>query len=75
MCEAFACLPSQARAELETDAELTVWRILELRAYARMKHTRDAATTAKDMPTGPLADLVGDIEVDLWRARKRRHAE
>jgi len=73
VCEAFGCTPSQARAELETDPDRTVLRILELRAYARTKAQVDAAKDPKDVPTGALADLVQEIEVDRWRARKGRH--
>jgi hypothetical protein len=73
VCEAFSCTPSQAREELEADPDRTALRILELRAYARTKAQVDAAKEAKDMPTGDLAELVQEIEVDRWRARKGRH--
>jgi hypothetical protein len=45
-------------------------RILELRAYARTKAAVDAAKDPKDIPTGAFADLVQEIDVDLWRARR-----
>jgi len=57
---------------LETDPDRTALRILELRAYAQTKAQIDAAKEAKDMPTGSLADLVQEIDVDLFRARKGR---
>ena len=71
VCEAFHCLPSQAREELETDPDRTALRILEMRAYAETKRQIDAAKTAEDRPTGRLADLVAEIEVELWRQRRR----
>lgn len=58
--------------ELEDDPDRTALRILELRAYARTKAAVDAAKTADEMPTGPMADLVQEMDVDLWRARKGR---
>jgi hypothetical protein len=63
-------LPSQARTELGTDPDRTALRILELRAYQRTKAAIDSAERPMDMPTGPLADLVQEIGVDRWRARK-----
>jgi len=72
VCAAFHCTPSQAREELEADPDRTALRILELRAYAQTKAQIDAAKEAKDMPTGTLADLVQEIDVDLFRARKGR---
>jgi hypothetical protein len=47
-------------------------QILELRAYARTKAAIDAAKDPKELPTGTLAELVQEIDVDLWRARKAR---
>lgn len=38
---------------------------MEARAYARTKAARDAATSRKEMPTGPLSDLVAEIEFAL----------
>lgn len=70
LCEAFHCLPSQAREELDTDPDRTALRVLELRAYARTKAALAAAKTKAERPTGPMADLVEEIEVDLWRARR-----
>jgi hypothetical protein len=70
VCEAFHCLPSQAREEIETDPDRTALTILELRAYAETKRRIDDAKKAEDAPRGPMADLVREMEVDLWRARK-----
>jgi hypothetical protein len=41
-----------------------------LRAYAETKRRVDDAKKAEDAPSGPMADLVREIEVDLWLARK-----
>jgi hypothetical protein len=65
-------LPSQARAELEGDPDQTVLRVLELRAYAAAKAQWDKAAAQNQVPTGPLAELMMEIDVDLWRARRRR---
>ena len=74
VCEAFHCRPSEAREELGTDPDRMALTILELRAYAETKRQQDAAKKADDNPKGPMADLVREIEVDLWRARKVRKA-
>ena len=71
VCDGFGCRPSEAREELETDPDRTALRILELRAYARIKAQVEAAKTAEERPTGPLADLVDEINVEQWRARRR----
>jgi len=42
-----------------------------LRAYARIKAQVEAAKTAEERPTGPLADLVDEINVEQWQARRR----
>jgi hypothetical protein len=65
-------LPSQAREELNTDPDRLALVILEMRAYERVKGQVDAAKTAEDIPTGALAELVQEINVDLWRKRKER---
>lgn len=72
LCEAFHCLPSQARDELGTDPDRLALRVLEFRAYAETKRRLETAKAATDRPTGPLADLVQEIEVDLWRERRAR---
>lgn len=72
VCESFHCLPSQARDELGTDPDRLALQILEMRAYAETKRQLETAKTVKDRPTGPLADLVQEIEVDQWRERKAR---
>lgn len=71
ICEAFGCLPSAAREELDTDPDRLVLEVLEMRAYARTKAGLEAADL-KDRPTGPMADLVQEIEVDVFRARQAR---
>ena len=72
VCEAFHCRPSEAREELGTDPDRQALTILELRAYAETKRQHDAVKKAEDAPKGPMADLVREIEVDLWRERKAR---
>ena len=72
LCEAFHCLPSEARDELGTDPDRLALQVLEMRAYAETKRRLETAKTVKDRPTGPLANLVEEIEVDIWRERKDR---
>ena len=64
-------MPSVAREELETDPDRLALTILEMRAYAECKRRRDEAKKSAEMPVGSMADLVAEIEVDLWRKRKR----
>ena len=71
VCDEFHCVPSQAIRELERDPEL-VFEVMELRAYAQTKEQMDRAENQSDVPTGPMADLVGDIEVALFHERKAR---
>jgi len=44
--------------------------ILELRAYAHTKEQIDHAKKQKDMPSGPMAERVWEIQADLHRRRK-----
>jgi len=37
VCEEFGCLPSQARAEMDQDADGLLWRVIEARRYERAK--------------------------------------
>lgn len=63
VCEAFGCLPSHARRELEDeDAEL-VFTILELRGYANAKAHVDAATKQSDLKMTPAIQRVFEIEL------------
>ena len=47
-------------------------RIMELRAYARVKQAVDAASTDAQMPSGPMAEMVFQIEHELLRERAER---
>lgn len=71
MCEEFGCLPSAAEHELNTNFERVI-DVLWTRQYARVKAAVDAAKTKDDIPIGPMADLVQETAVDIWRARKGR---
>lgn len=73
ICDEFHCLPSQAERELARDPEL-VFDILQLRGYAQTWQQMEDADDEKGIkaPTGKLADLVGDIEVELWQERRAR---
>ncbi len=65
MCEEFPYTPEQALAAWERAPEGFLEQVMEARAYARTKAACDAATSRKERPTGPLADLVTDIEFAL----------
>lgn len=43
ICEAFGCVPSVAVREIDRGYGDLIWRILDLRAFANMKHQRDEA--------------------------------
>jgi hypothetical protein len=49
VCEAFACVPSVAVAELERDPAL-VFTILDLRGYASAKRAIEASTSMETHP-------------------------
>lgn len=65
ICEEFACTPSVALRELEVLPDGFIEQLIEARAYAATKRACDAATSRKERPTGPLADLVTEIEFAL----------
>lgn len=74
ICDEFSCLPSQAVRELDREPEL-VSEVLLLRSYARTKQQLDDAQTEAEAPKGPMADIVADIEFELYQARKARYAD
>ena len=70
ICESYHCLPTRALWELDHDPDRLALRILPFRAYAEMKARIDAVSRNEhakpdDMPDGPLADLVLDIEAAI----------
>jgi hypothetical protein len=60
---------------VETDPDRTAWRILELRAYAQTKAAIDRAKKPEDVPHGPMATLVREIDMQLWRERRARRGQ
>lgn len=74
VCEEFGCLPSQALRELDRDPEL-VFDVIEMRGYAATRQAVKRATNDKDHPKGPMADLVLDIECELFEERKQERAD
>lgn len=68
LCEAFNCPPDVA---IRQPLELS-FRIIELRAYARTKAAVDAADSDKQMPKGPMADLVFAVEHEMLKERQAR---
>jgi len=65
LCEEFHCLPSAAYREWLDAPDGLIEHLLEARAYAATKAACDRAQTAKDRPTGPMADLVTETEFRL----------
>lgn len=57
------------------DPEHLALEIIELRAYARTKEQLDAAKRAEDAPRGPVADLVMDIQAEIFRRRKEAETD
>ena len=62
LCDAFHCLPSEAYAEWRRLPAGLLDDVLEARAFETMKAIVDRATTEKDIPASPLADLVKAVE-------------
>lgn len=62
VCEEFGVLPSAAIEELENDVDHLIPAILTMRAFAQTKAACDASKTAKDRPTGYMADLVTEFD-------------
>lgn len=75
VCEGFGCLPLAAREELEADPDRMAVRILERRAYARTKAAIDAATEPGQVPKGPMADQVLEIQAQILRERRAARGE
>jgi hypothetical protein len=64
-------VPSAAIAELRRHPDV-VFDVLQVRAYAA---TREQLLNAKDeasAPHGPLADLVAEVEAELFQERRAR---
>ena len=68
ICSEFGCTPLEA---VEQPLVLTLG-IMELRAYARAKAAIDAAKNDADSPTGPMADRVWEVQLELNRRRNER---
>lgn len=72
-------MPSQAKRELDRDADL-VFEIMRLRAYARAKHTYDQATLEQQQKliANPLIKLVQEFEYaragEILKERRRQKA-
>jgi len=75
VCEEFGCLPSAAIRELEEMPVGLVFDVMALRSYARTKDRVDAAKKASDMPTGPVADLVLDVQAEISQRRLQERRE
>ena len=65
LCEEFGYTPVAAvRAWYGAPAGF-LEQVIEARAYAKTKALCDAATSRKERPTGPMAELVTAIEFEL----------
>ena len=65
LCDEFPYTPEQAVDAWGRAPDGFLEQVIEARAYARTKAAMDAATSRKNMPTGPMADLVTAIEFDV----------
>ena len=73
LCEEFpGRLPSEVLREWERAPSGLLETILEMRAFAGVKRQSDAAKTATEMPQGPLADLLLEIQVEDVETRHGR---
>lgn len=68
LCEEFGIPPSVAVRE----PLALCLRIVEMRAYARVREAARNASQDEQIPKGPLADLVFEIEHELIRTRNAR---
>ena len=65
LCEEFGYYPEQALLAHQTAPDGFLEQVLEARGYAATKAAIDRAPTRKQQPTGRLADLVREIEMEL----------
>lgn len=65
LCEEFGYRPEDAVRAWRAAPEGFLEQVMEARAYAATKAAQDRATSKKEQPTGPTADLVRTIELEL----------
>jgi hypothetical protein len=75
MCEEYGCMPTRALWELENDPDQLALRIITFRDFIRTTDAIDAAVKADkqdQVPTGPMAELVLEIESEVTREDTER---
>lgn len=68
MCEEFHCLPAQAIEAINEDEGFLLFKIMDLRAYAKAKETYDS-TPMEKRPRNPLMEKVSEITMLIARER------
>lgn len=71
VCEHFHCDPQRALQLIDDDIDGLLFRIIDLRVYARAKEIFDTTPVEKRKNT-PLMDMVGSVTVELAKERIQR---
>jgi hypothetical protein len=79
ICEEFHCLPGAALEAIEEDVGGLLFKIIDLRSYARAKKTFEEGQKESDIskrPSGPdidrVTDIVGELMVEAFNKRKEK---
>ena len=72
VCQAYQVMPTRAMWEIEHDPDGMVFTVMTIWAFERTMAQIDAAKDEKDMPKGPMADLV--LDIDSTSARESAEA-
>jgi len=71
VCEEFHCLPAEAIDAIQNDVGGLLFRIMDLRTYARAKDVYDS-TPMEKRPKSRLMDKVAEIKFGFARERMER---
>lgn len=72
VCEEFRCVPSIALEEIENDVDGLLFKIIELRNYAKAKTEYEEGLKESDLskrPSGPLIEKVQENVFDIAREK------
>lgn len=75
VCEEFGCLPSEALREIEEGPAGLVWRVIELRDFARaVRAVEDAERDrGRELEHTPMVELVKEMREELLREMLAKH--
>ncbi len=78
VCQEFNCLPSEALREIEEGPAGLVWRVIEMRDFARAVQVVEQAERdpGVEVEVTPMVELVNELKAELLREMvARRKAE